>query len=55
MICILVFGVCMKPEVSERIPSRPEAIIQRVWFVPVVKIAETKVKTKNTTDNVYSV
>ncbi len=51
----LFFGVSMKPEVSERIPSRPEVTIQRVWFVPVVKMAENTVKIKNATDNVYSV
>lgn len=55
LMCFLFFGVCMKPVVSERIPSMPDVIIQRVWFIPVVKIAETTVKIKNATDNVYSV
>jgi hypothetical protein len=45
----------MKPIVNEMMPNEPEVIIKRAWFVPIVKMAETTVITKNAIDNEYSV
>jgi len=46
-------GLCVKPRVSEIIPSKVEAEIKMIWLVPASLTTETMVNVKKTIANAY--